>query len=199
MTGWQGVIVDISDVRLAEEAAARSEARYRNLVEHLPAVVYVDSPDVEPLSLYVSPSSTEILGYAPIEYLNDPSLWMRTIHPDDVGMVAVSWTAAVLDGSAFAEEYRFVLGTLLGIRRRGSGGLAHPARHAGDPPVQLGVHEPQVATPPGYTPAELGSDPVAGSRWCTPTTSLRESQRWNGRGPPASLGRSSTASSGATY
>jgi PAS domain S-box-containing protein len=109
VTGWQGVIVDISDVRFAEEAAARSEARYRNLVEHLPAVVYVDSPDVEPLSLYVSPSSTEILGFAPIEYLNDPSLWMRTIHPDDVGMVAASWTAAVLDGSAFAEEYRFVL------------------------------------------------------------------------------------------
>ena len=109
VTGWQGVIVDISDVRFAEEAAARSEARYRNLVEHLPAVVYVDSPDIEPLSLYVSPSSTEILGYAPIEYLNDPSLWMRTIHPDDVGKVAESWTAAVLDGSAFAEEYRFVL------------------------------------------------------------------------------------------
>ncbi|MGZ5316929.1 MAG: PAS domain-containing protein [Actinomycetota bacterium] len=109
VTGWQGVIVDISDVRFAEEAAARSEARYRNLVEHLPAVVYVDSPDIEPLSLYVSPSSTEILGYAPIEYLNDPSLWMRTIHPDDVGKVAESWTAAVHDGSAFAEEYRFVL------------------------------------------------------------------------------------------
>ena len=65
--GLAGVIVDISDVRFAEEAVARSEARYRNLVEHLPAVVYVDSPDIEPLSLYVSPSSSEILGHAPIE------------------------------------------------------------------------------------------------------------------------------------
>ncbi len=88
-------------VRFAEEAAARSEARYRKLVEHLPAVVYVDSPDIEPLSLYVSPSSSEILGYAPIDYLNDPSLWMRTIHPDDVGTgSARAWAATVRDGSA---------------------------------------------------------------------------------------------------
>ena len=118
LVAWQGVTTDISDRRFAEDAAARSEARYRNLVEHLPVVVYVDSPDIEPLSLYVSPSSIEILGYAPTDYLNDAALWMRTIHRDDVDRVAAAWATAVQDERAFVEEDRFVLpdGAVIWVR-----------------------------------------------------------------------------------
>jgi PAS domain S-box-containing protein len=106
---WQGVTTDVSERRSAEDTAARSEARYRTLVEHLPVVVYVDSPDVRPRRLYVSPSSTEILGYAPTDYLNDAALWMRTIHPDDVDRVAAACATAVHHESAFVEEYRHIL------------------------------------------------------------------------------------------
>jgi len=115
---WQGVTLEISDQRFAEEAATRSEARYRKLVEHLPAVVYVDSPDVEPQSLYVSPNATSILGYRPADYLNDPDVWMRTIHPDDVERVRAAWTATVRTERLFSEEYRFMRpdGTTVWVR-----------------------------------------------------------------------------------
>ena len=84
---WQGVTHDITDRQAAEEALTRSETRYRALVERLPAVVYVDSDEVDPRSLYVSPNSEEVLGYAPSRYLEDPGLWYATIHPDDLTMV----------------------------------------------------------------------------------------------------------------
>ncbi len=106
ISAWQGLMFDISDQRLAEEAATSSEARYRDLLERLPAVVYVDSPEPEPRSLYLSPNSTEILGHSPGDYRRDPSLWKRVIHPDDLERVAASWRAAVQQGSPFAEEYR---------------------------------------------------------------------------------------------
>ena len=108
ITGWQGVTLEISEQRFAEEAAARSEARYRRLVEHLPVVVYVDSPEVEPRSLYVSPNASEILGYSPADYLNDAGLWKRTIHPEDIDRVLESWARVVDRERTFAEEYRFV-------------------------------------------------------------------------------------------
>jgi len=118
IVAWQGVAIDISDQRFAEGAAARSEARHRNLIEHLPVVVYVDSAETEPRSLYVSPSSSEILGYASADYLNDAELWKRSIHPDDVERVGESWAKVVHHERSFAEEYRFVWpdGTVVWVR-----------------------------------------------------------------------------------
>ena len=58
----QSFIEDITAERFAEVVAERSEARYRALVERLPVVVYVDSDEPEPRSLYVSPNSREHVG-----------------------------------------------------------------------------------------------------------------------------------------
>jgi adenylate cyclase len=105
---WQGVTHDITDRQAAEEALTRSEARYRALVERLPAVVYVDSDEVDPLSLYVSPNSEEVLGYAPSRYLEDPGLWYATIHPDDLTNVKQAWAGVIESRDPFTLEYRMV-------------------------------------------------------------------------------------------
>ena len=36
-----------------------------------------------PSSVYVSPQIEDLLGYTPEEWLNDPELWPRLLHPDD--------------------------------------------------------------------------------------------------------------------
>ena len=105
---WQGVTHDITDRQAAEEALTRSETRYRALVERLPAVVYVDSDEVDPRSLYVSPNSEEVLGYAPSRYLEDPGLWYATIHPDDLTMVKQAWAGVIESRDPFTLEYRMV-------------------------------------------------------------------------------------------
>ncbi len=56
---------------------------YRRLVERLPAIVYASELGENGRWRYVSPQVEEILGYTPEEWLEDPTLWARLLHPDD--------------------------------------------------------------------------------------------------------------------
>jgi adenylate cyclase len=102
----QGFIQDITSERSAEAQARRSEARYRALVERLPVVVYVDTDEPDPRSLYVSPNSSETLGYPPESYLSDPSLWLTSMHEDDRARVHGAWAESIGTRAPFHAEYR---------------------------------------------------------------------------------------------
>ena len=105
---WQGLLQDLTDVRRAEDEVRESETRYRVLVEQVPAVVYIDSNDVRPSSLYVSPQVSELLGHTPEEFIARPDFWELTTHPQDWGRVQTHWRESVLTGAPFHDEYRFV-------------------------------------------------------------------------------------------
>jgi PAS domain S-box-containing protein len=79
---WQGVMMDITQRREAEAGLAEAEARYRALVEQLPAIAYIDPVDRHG-TVYISPQTEPILGYTPDEWYADPDLWRKIVHPDD--------------------------------------------------------------------------------------------------------------------
>ncbi|MGH2973313.1 MAG: PAS domain-containing protein, partial [Solirubrobacterales bacterium] len=56
---------------------------YRRLVERLPAIVYASELGENGRWRYVSPQVEEILGYTPEEWLADPELWAKLLHPED--------------------------------------------------------------------------------------------------------------------
>jgi diguanylate cyclase (GGDEF)-like protein/PAS domain S-box-containing protein len=56
---------------------------YRRLVERLPAIVYASELGENGAWRYVSPQVEKILGYTPEEWLADPELWSRLLHPED--------------------------------------------------------------------------------------------------------------------
>jgi PAS domain S-box-containing protein len=85
-----------------------SDRLYRTLVERIPAVVYVDSSDQRPDSLYISPQVRELLGHPPEDYVADPELWRQQTHPDDVQRIAESWRRARLEERVFGCEYRMI-------------------------------------------------------------------------------------------
>ena len=55
----------------------------RELVEQLPVVVYIDTDDQRPSTIYISPNIEQLLGVPAQRYLDDPGLWIRSMHPDD--------------------------------------------------------------------------------------------------------------------
>ncbi len=65
------------------EPRQSAEARYRSLVERLPAVTFMAALDAGKNSLYVSPQIETLLGFTQRQWLDDPVLWHRQLHPDD--------------------------------------------------------------------------------------------------------------------
>jgi PAS domain S-box-containing protein len=111
---WEGILEDVSDrVHAEEEAAAAerellgSEARFRSLVENLPAVVYIESDDPVPRTLYISPNATEVMGHPPEVLLGTDDAWAHVVHPDD--RARMSEEAAISrERGTFDLEYRIV-------------------------------------------------------------------------------------------
>jgi PAS domain S-box-containing protein len=108
------MLATIAGVRMPDEAprderlGGWSEQLYRNLVERVPAVVYIDSDDQRPDSLYLSPQVEQLLGHPPEAYASDSSLWYRQVHPDDAERVAGVWRAARERQGSFECEYRMI-------------------------------------------------------------------------------------------
>jgi PAS domain S-box-containing protein len=104
----QGVMLDITERRLAEEQLREAEARYRAIVEHVPAAIYVDRPDTSMKTVYVSPQVEEIMGVSPQRYLDEPDLWLDLMTPEFREEIRTSYLAAVGEGRAWKGEYQIV-------------------------------------------------------------------------------------------
>jgi two-component system, OmpR family, sensor histidine kinase VicK len=77
------ILSDVTAQRAAQRQLEEAEARYRALVEQMQAVLYIDLAGEEMNSIYVSPQIEAILGVTPDEYLADPAMWERMLHPED--------------------------------------------------------------------------------------------------------------------
>lgn len=108
---WQGLVLDITEQRTAEERVRKAEERFRALVEQLPAVTYVwaeSAPGANDFATtYVSPQIETVLGWPPEQWVNDPDdLWIETIHDDDRERVLAENERTDATGEPFALEYR---------------------------------------------------------------------------------------------
>jgi PAS domain S-box-containing protein len=100
-TGYLVIYYDISALKHAEE-------RYRDLIEQLPLVTYVDEPAVAP-SIYISPQIEGLLGYSADEWLGDPELFVNLLHPDDRERVLADHDRVFAAGdSNWSFEYRLL-------------------------------------------------------------------------------------------
>ncbi len=103
---WQGVMIDITERKGAEEQLQRARERLQALIEHIPAVVYIESPDADPDKFYLSPQVERIFGYTPQEWTYTPDFWFDHLHPDDRGWVEALDEATDRDRTSYASDYR---------------------------------------------------------------------------------------------
>jgi len=67
----------------SQDSILTSDARYRALVEQIPAVVFLAPMEGGLSEAYVSPQIETILGFKQDEWLSDPILWFQQLHPAD--------------------------------------------------------------------------------------------------------------------
>ena len=94
----------------AQEAsdALTPEARYRSLVDQLPAVVFMVSLDGGRGDAYVSPQIEATLGFSQDEWLEDPLRWYQHIHPDDKQRWSTEAAELFLSGEPLKSIYRVI-------------------------------------------------------------------------------------------
>ncbi len=105
-----GVFADTSEAsgQAAETQLPNLEAKYRALLEQLPAVVFMAYLDRGRGEAYVSPHIEALLGYSQEEWLEDPVQWYRHIHPDDKQRWSVEAAEMFLSGKPLRSAYRVV-------------------------------------------------------------------------------------------
>ncbi|MGA6984915.1 MAG: PAS domain S-box protein [Terriglobales bacterium] len=84
------------------------EARYRALVEQIPAVVFMAYLDRGIGEAYVSPQIEAALGFSQEEWLEDPVRWYSRIHPEDKQRWSTEAAGMFLTGSPLRSAYRVV-------------------------------------------------------------------------------------------
>ena len=85
-----------------------AEARYRALVEQIPSVTFMASLEGGLNEVYVSPQIETLLGFSQEEWMSDPVLWFRQLHPDDRELWNSEFARGCATGGPFRAQCRFI-------------------------------------------------------------------------------------------
>lgn len=102
---------DVSRRQQAEIQMRNAETRYRTLVEEIPAVTFLAALDpsaAEISELYVSPQIESLLGFTQKEWLEDPVLWYKQLHPADRERWHVEFARTCSTAEPFSSVYRLM-------------------------------------------------------------------------------------------
>lgn len=100
-------IDDVTERQRVAKALQQSEAKYRTLVEQLPAIIYISERVGSRHMVYVSPQIKAMLGYSPDEWTSSDELWHASLHPDDRSRVlSVLAAGEAAESTSLSIEYR---------------------------------------------------------------------------------------------
>ncbi|MEX2202528.1 MAG: EAL domain-containing protein [Actinomycetota bacterium] len=100
--------VVLSDLERVDADLREANAKYRALVEQIPAIVYIDVADETMATTYVSPQIEALLGIKAQEYIDDPDLWTKRLYPDDRERALTTYQQGRESGKPFTFEYRLL-------------------------------------------------------------------------------------------
>ena len=93
---FDGIIEDITERKWAEEALRESEGKYRGLIEGLDEAIYrMSLPDGK--YEYMSPAAKNVFGYSAEEFIENPLIIGKLMHPDFAEYFEEKW-ADLIEG-----------------------------------------------------------------------------------------------------
>jgi diguanylate cyclase (GGDEF)-like protein/PAS domain S-box-containing protein len=101
-----GILAGAREAVEGHDPSTDVAAWYRALIDHLPAVVYIDGSGTGSDILDVSPRIHDLLGITPAEWLDGFDRWEERIHPDDRARVVGACERSIETGDPFRVEYR---------------------------------------------------------------------------------------------
>src|SRR5262245_13365532 len=108
ITGIIGVAYDVTDMKEAYAALARSMERYHDLVQDLEGIVWEAEPDAHagPRFTFMSRKAEAILGYPARRFIEEPGFWLEVVHPEDRLRAMETLRRAASDRRLHQMEYR---------------------------------------------------------------------------------------------
>jgi PAS domain S-box-containing protein len=95
-------VLDVTDRKLAEQAARESDQRFRQLTELSPALVWFSNPDGK--LTYLNQHYYDLTGSTPEQALGDG--WKSAVHPDDLPRICAAWRDARAREVPYDVEFR---------------------------------------------------------------------------------------------
>lgn len=96
-----------TEKKLTEDKLLQAEAKYRNLVEQIPAITYIAALDEANHVLYISPQ-IKVLGFSPAQWLETPEIHIDRIHSEDRTRVLNELIKSRANGTPLRCEYRLI-------------------------------------------------------------------------------------------
>jgi diguanylate cyclase (GGDEF)-like protein/PAS domain S-box-containing protein len=94
---------------LTRLAWREAESKYQTLVEQIPAGIHIINLDADGSTRSISPQLERILGFSLDQWLADPQLWRKQLHPDDRDRVVAELAHIYTPGAQpFIAEYRML-------------------------------------------------------------------------------------------
>ena len=98
---------DIAERKKVEKALQESERKFRELAENMNELVYVINPKTHGTT-YVNRAIVKTFGYSQKKWLSDPSLWEKSLHPEDKARFFAKRKEASTKEEDMISEYRIV-------------------------------------------------------------------------------------------
>ncbi len=101
-----GVVgIEVTELKTAEAALRESEAKFRQLTDHIPEVFWMTSADMSEM-IYVSPAYETMWGRRIEDLYQNPHQWLDAILPEDRAQVGVAFEKLGSGAPEVSVEYR---------------------------------------------------------------------------------------------
>jgi PAS domain S-box-containing protein len=117
------ILRNITEEKKVQQALKISEERYRSISENISQSFWIsERVNGELKVVFYSPAIKKITGYSYKEFIDEPELWQKIIHPDEVDMVNEKINKLYSDVTRNSEtlEYRIIdnLGNIIWLENR---------------------------------------------------------------------------------